>query len=348
MPRDASGNYTLPLGNPVQGSTVIDVNWANPTMADIATQLNNVFTRDGLLGPLAPWKLTDGVAAAPSMTFNSELGMGLFRESQNVMGVAIGGSVVARFSTTGLGVEGAIGRNGTAIAEVPTGTILDFAGPTAPSGYLLCNGQQVSRTTYAALFAVIGGVWGGGDGSTTFHLPNLQRRVTIGAGGTPVYGPGNVLGNLGGSESAALGATHLPSHTHGVNDPTHAHLVSVSGTSSAVSADHTHNFGTSEAGWHQHISGVPQDTSIYGVAGGFSANGKGGTVFYTTSPMTSGDGAHTHSGTTGGINQNHTHTWSGTFASDARYSGISLQNSGSNAAFGIMPPSVVVNKIIKY
>jgi len=100
MPRDVSGNYTLPGGNPVVGGTVIDVAWANPTMADIATQLNNVYTRDGVLGPLAPFKLVDGTAAAPGLTFNSEPGMGIFRESNNVMGVAIAGNVVARFTPT--------------------------------------------------------------------------------------------------------------------------------------------------------------------------------------------------------------------------------------------------------
>lgn len=54
MPRDSSGNYTLPIGNPVIDGTVIDVDWANPTMADIAVQLNNVLTRDGLLGYTVP------------------------------------------------------------------------------------------------------------------------------------------------------------------------------------------------------------------------------------------------------------------------------------------------------
>lgn len=348
MPRDASGNYTLPLGNPVQGGTVIDEDWANDTMADIATQLNNVFTRDGLLGPLAPWKLTDGVASAPSMTFNSELGLGIFRETQNVLAVAIGGVVIARFAPTGMEVIGGINKSGTAIAEVPTGTILDFAGPNAPPGYLVCNGQAVSRTTYAALFGAIGGYWGAGDGSTTFNVPDLRRRNTIHAGGTAAAGPLTTLGSLGGAETVALGATHLPSHTHGVNDQIHAHLVSVSGNTGTVSNDHVHYGTTDVQGDHQHVSGVPQDTSVYGTFATPGANGKGGTVFYGTSPATSVNGAHAHNFSTGGISANHTHGWSGTFATDNRYTGISIQYSGSNAAFGIMPPSAVVNKIIKY
>jgi phage-related tail fiber protein len=62
----------------------------------------------------------------------------------------------------------------------PVGSYLLFAGKTLPSGYLLCNGAAVSRTTYAALFAVIGTTYGAGDGSTTFNLPNLDGRVLQG------------------------------------------------------------------------------------------------------------------------------------------------------------------------
>lgn len=59
---------------------------------------------------------------------------------------------------------------------VPTGTIITFAGKTIPDGYLLCNGQAVSRTTYSDLFSILGTLYGAGDGSTTFNLPNLQHR----------------------------------------------------------------------------------------------------------------------------------------------------------------------------
>ena len=72
--------------------------------------------------------------------------------------------------------------NAVALAE-PTGSIKPFAGTTIPDGYLLCDGSAVSRTTYAALFAVIGTTYGSGDGSTTFNLPNLSDgRVAAGTG----------------------------------------------------------------------------------------------------------------------------------------------------------------------
>ena len=58
----------------------------------------------------------------------------------------------------------------------PTGSIIAFAGNTLPNGYLLCDGSNVSRTTYKKLFAVIGTTYGSGDGSTTFNLPNLNNN----------------------------------------------------------------------------------------------------------------------------------------------------------------------------
>jgi len=65
-------------------------------------------------------------------------------------------------------------------ALVPPGVILPYGAATAPSGYLLCDGSAVSRTTYADLFSVIGTTYGAGDGSTTFNLPHLKGTVPVG------------------------------------------------------------------------------------------------------------------------------------------------------------------------
>lgn len=76
----------------------------------------------------------------------------------------------------------------SAAAVEKVGTVKAFGGSTAPDGWLFCDGSQISRTTYAALFAVIGTTYGAGDGSTTFNLPNL---FTVGgACGASVYGTG--------------------------------------------------------------------------------------------------------------------------------------------------------------
>lgn len=71
---------------------------------------------------------------------------------------------------------------GTLWADSPIGTILAFGGANAPSGWFLCQGQAVSRTTYSELFAIIGTAFGAGDGSTTFNLPDLREAVPKGAG----------------------------------------------------------------------------------------------------------------------------------------------------------------------
>lgn len=109
---------------------------------------------------------------------------------------------------------------------IPTGSVIPFAGASAPSGYLFCYGQNVNRTTYADLFAEISTTYGTGDGSTTFGLPDLRGRVVAGQddmGGssanrlTGATGgvDGDVLGGTGGSETHQLTTAQLASHKHG-------------------------------------------------------------------------------------------------------------------------------------
>jgi microcystin-dependent protein len=89
-----------------------------------------------------------------------------------------------------------------------TGDLKLSAAATLPSGWLKCEGQEVSRTTYAALFAAIGTSYGVGNGSTTFNLPNYIERVPMGPGAT------NKLGAKLGASTVALTIGQLPSHTH--------------------------------------------------------------------------------------------------------------------------------------
>ena len=83
-----------------------------------------------------------------------------------------------RFMMTMWGRTGAAQGSGT----VYTGMMAPFAMPTAPPGWLVCDGSAVDRTIYAALFSQIGTLWGSGDGSTTFNLPPLVNRFLVGAG----------------------------------------------------------------------------------------------------------------------------------------------------------------------
>ncbi len=113
-------------------------------------------------------------------------------------------------------------------SKLPSGMLAPFAGSAAPAGWLLCYGQTVSRTTYADLFAAIGTVYGAGDGSTTFALPDLRGRVAAGKddmGGTSANrlvetgtgSPGingDTLGATGGSDRHQLTTAQIPLHGH--------------------------------------------------------------------------------------------------------------------------------------
>jgi len=97
------------------------------------------------------------------------------------------------------------------------GDVKLIAYSTPEEGWLLCNGQAVSRTTYAALFAKLGTTWGAGDSSTTFNVPDWRDRVPVGVSGT------KALGSTGGAATANLAHTHTgPSHVH--TGPNHRHL----------------------------------------------------------------------------------------------------------------------------
>jgi microcystin-dependent protein/phage baseplate assembly protein W len=103
---------------------------------------------------------------------------------------------------------------------LPTGTVLDFAGVIAPSGFLIADGSAVDRILFAGLFAVIGTAFGAGDGSTTFNLPDCRGRAAVGAG----QGGGltdRILAAAGGEESHPLTIAELASHTHIQNAHTH-------------------------------------------------------------------------------------------------------------------------------
>jgi len=85
-------------------------------------------------------------------------------------------------------LQTALGQN-----AIPTGMIAPLGMVTAPLGWILCDGSAVSRTRYSALFTAIGTVWGAGDGSTTFNLPNLTNRFLVGNGTLTL---GNTSGNI--------------------------------------------------------------------------------------------------------------------------------------------------------
>jgi len=111
---------------------------------------------------------------------------------------------------------------------MPTASLMPYAGTAAPTGYLLCDGAAVSRTTYSDLFGIVGTTYGVGDGSTTFNIPDLRGRVIAGQddmGGTSANRltnqtgglNGDTLGATGGAETHTLTVAEIPAHTHTYN-----------------------------------------------------------------------------------------------------------------------------------
>lgn len=97
--------------------------------------------------------------------------------------------------------------------QTPAGTVIAKASSTTPTGYLPCDGAAYPRADYPALFADIGIVFGAGDGSNTFNVPDLRGRTIIGAGtGTGLTA--RTLGTAVGSETHTLTTAEIPAHTH--------------------------------------------------------------------------------------------------------------------------------------
>lgn len=113
------------------------------------------------------------------------------------------------------------GANLTDIEGIPTATIIPWSDSSVPTGYLECNGAAVSRTTYSALFALVGTTYGAGDGSSTFNVPDLQDKCCVSksnnkslastGGANTVAATGNIAGS---TANHSLTTAQLPSHSH--------------------------------------------------------------------------------------------------------------------------------------
>jgi microcystin-dependent protein len=183
-------------------------------------------------------KSAAGLVTTPGISFNGALSTGFYLAGSNQIGIATNSIQLGTFnsdqSTTWAGAATFGGTISATKGTIPVGGVMDFAGSTAPAGWLLCYGQQVSTTTYAALFAVLSTTYGSGSG--TFGIPDYRGRATFGqdnmggsaAGRITVAGlsfDGTILGNSGGSQNTQISVSQMPSHNHGVTDPGHTHLI---------------------------------------------------------------------------------------------------------------------------
>jgi microcystin-dependent protein len=169
----------------------------------------------------------------------------------------VGGTIITPTMPTGTSNTAVATTAFVQTNSIPTGGLMMWPTASPPTGYLLCNGSAVSRTNFAALFAVIGTTFGVGDNSTTFNLPNYTNRVPVGAGG--LY----AAAATGGSKDAVV-VSHT--HTATVTDPGHSHQTG--STTSDTGFGSVRSIGT---------SGVATSTATTGISVGISTTGSSGT-----------------------------------------------------------------------
>lgn len=255
--------------------------------------------------------------------------------------------------------------------SIPTGTVYNYLGTAAPSGWLLCDGSAISRTTYGDLFNILtqGGTvfpFGSGDGSTTFNLPDMRKRVFIGKGASESIGDSDGLAYA----SRAISHSHtIPDHAHTV--PAHEH--SVPGhyhyENDGLYTDIAHNHGNSGVygsvggadGTHDHtITGNTTDAGSGTTRIRLTGTASGATQSYTISSSSSGHGhgfslgaygqtygtAYSYAqgwiGNGGGSNGNSAFNTSGSTS----FTSGSMTTSPSTNSF--TQPYVVCNFIVKY
>lgn len=240
-------------------------------------------------GGTALWTETQTVSVSNgvySVVLGAATPVTLAFDAQYYLGVKVGtdAEMTPRRPLTSVGyalrAKVADSVNNTA-SIIPSGSVMAFAGSTAPDGWLICDGSAVSRTTYAALFAAIGTAHGSGDGSTTFNLPDYRGRFLRGVDGaagrdpdkasrTAMNSGGNTGNNVGTVEGTATKLPTTPFATSTAGDHYHSTNASYIGNYGAASYGFSGGYyttfdgnrdATSTAGNHTHtISGGDSET----------------------------------------------------------------------------------------
>ena len=284
MPRNSNGVYTLPSAQ-FAINTTISSTAVNNDFSDIASELTNSLATTGVSTMTAPLLLAAGVVTAPALTYGAYTTTGWYQSqpitSPNEVSYAVNG--VQSFKLDSLGIHVLAGsivdKNGLAIWAMPYGTVSPYGAATAPTNWLLCGGQQVSRTTYSGLYAAIGTTYGSGDGSTTFNVPDLRGRIPFGVdnmGGsaanriTAASGiTGTALGAAGGNQNVTVLQANLPSYTLTLNNTTHTHSYNIPGNSAS---QYGGSGGTSLFSATTGATSGSNDSAVSFTSGGSAAN----------------------------------------------------------------------------
>jgi hypothetical protein len=203
------------------------------------------------------------------------------------------------------------------------GEVIDYAGDVAPAGWVQCQGQQLSRAIYSALFAIVGTTYGAGDGVNTFNVPDFRDRVSMGVSGT------KPRGTVGGAASVLLTMNHIPQHRH-------YYWVDQAPYWSQGSSIGNWSGGTGNNGNHQH--NLTKSASV-GTSGGTLRTGDGSVSSVGTGGIDT-QGWHNHTYTV----PDHTH-YIDPPAFDG-YTDYQGQPDGTRTAVPTLPPHLAVNKII--
>ncbi len=168
MPRNVSGTYTLPLP-PVVPATVIQAAWANTTTDDIAQGITDSLDRQGRGGMIAPFRLVDGAAASPALSFSAETGTGLYRQGAGIMSVSIMGVKVGQWSSTGY--TGALAGPFTVTGAV------DFTGATPSFARVGLGDGTVALPSLYFTSDSDTGIYKSGVGAMDFAVDATRKMV---------------------------------------------------------------------------------------------------------------------------------------------------------------------------
>ena len=242
-----------------------------------------------------------------------------------------------------------------------TALVLPYAGVNAPNGWVFCYGQAISRTTYSALFVVIGSTYGNGDGSTTFNVPDMRGRVIAGVDNMGGTAAGRIsafsatsVGASGGADTVTLTSDQsgLPAHNHGITDGGHSHSASQPAHNHGVS-DPGHRHGLDGPNTYGNEVAYPYQTTStfrYGNSSTSTISLNSSTIAISATGISINNATPSvtvNSGTTGVSVNNATPS----VTVNSGTTGVSVNNNGATNATSShlnVQPTIMLNYIIKY